>query len=149
MNLQINCFACFINIILAIIALYLYYKGSREFYLKRPFFLRYLALAIFIDALTAVLGSFGITPTTIIQGSDFVPWRSAFFIAHVILATVGFFGFIVLVIFIVTKGRDLPYTRLRAFQYKILLPMWIAGESIALINSMGKIIFGLRLYDYI
>lgn len=149
MNLQISCFACFINIVLAIIALYYYYKGSREFYLKRPNFLRYLALAIIIDAITAILGSFGITPTTVIPGSDYVPWRSIFFISHVILATVGFFGFIVLVIFILTKGRDLPYLRLRAFQYRVLLPMWIAGESIALVNSMGKIVFGLRLYDYI
>ena len=138
-----------INIILAIIALYYYYKGSKAFYLKKPFFLRYLALAIVIDAITAILGSFGITPTTQIPGSDFVPWRSILFISHVILATIGFFGFIILLIIVLVKGKDLPYTKLRSFQYKVLLPMWIVGESIALINSLGKIVFGLRLYDYL
>jgi len=141
--------AIFINIVLAIIALYYYYKGSRQFYLKEPTFLRYLALAIILDAITAVLGSFGITPTTTIPGSNFVPWRSILFISHVILATVGFFGFIALLIVVLVKGKDLPYPKLRNFQYKILLPMWILGESIALINSLGKILFGLRLYDYI
>ena len=146
MNIQ---YACFINIILAGLALYYYYKGSREFYLHQPHFLRYLAIAIILDAITAILGSFGITPTTQIPGSDYVPWQSVLFIAHVILATVGFFGFIILVIVILVKGKDLPYPRLRNFQYKILLPMWIIGEIIALINSLGKIVLGIRLYDYI
>ena len=108
-----------------------------------------MALAIIIDAITAILGSFGITPTTQIPGSDFVPWRSILFISHVILATIGFFGFIILLIIVLVKGKDLPYTKLRSFQYKVLLPMWIVGESIALINSLGKIVFGLRLYDYL
>lgn len=142
-------FAVFINIILAALALYYYYIGSRQFYLKKPHYLRYLAIAIILDAITAILGSFGITPTTQIPGSDYVPWRSILFICHVVLATIGFFGFIILLIVVLVKGKDLPYPRLRIFQYKILLPMWITGESIALLNSLGKILFGIRLYDYI
>jgi hypothetical protein len=97
----------------------------------------------------AILGTFKITPTTLIPGSEFVPWGSVLFILHVILATFGFFGFIILIIFVLIKGKDLPYPRLRIFQYKVLLPAWIAGESIALINSLIKIIFGFRLYDYL
>jgi len=138
-----------INILLAIIALFLYYRGSLSFYRKNSDFLIYISLAIFLDAITAVLGSFGITPTTIIPGSDFVPWNSVLFIIHVILATSGFFGFITLIIYILMKGKNREYPRLRKFQYKILLPTWLMGESIALINSIVKIIFGFRLYDYV
>lgn len=136
-----------INILLAVLALFLYYRGSHQFYLQKSSFLRYLGLAIALDAITAVLGSFKITPTTMIPGSDFVPWGSVLFVTHVILATFGFFGFIILFVYVLIKGKDLPYPRLRPFQYKVLLPAWLLGESIALINSLFKLIFSFRLYD--
>jgi hypothetical protein len=137
-----------INIILAILALYLYYQGSYRFYHNKSYFLQFFGSAIALDIFTAVLGSFKITPTTIIPGSDFVPWGSILFNLHVLLATFGFFGFIILFIYVSIKGKDLQYPRIRPFQFKILLPAWILGESIALINSLTKLVSGIRLYDY-
>jgi hypothetical protein len=131
-------FHYFINIILAAAALIFYFIGSRRFYLKKRQFLMFLVAAIALDAITAVLASFGVTPTRVIPGSDFAPWKSPLFLAHVILATCGFFGF-----------KELLYPRLRKLQYKILLPMWLIGETIALINALVKIIFGFRLYDFL
>jgi len=141
--------ACLINIFLAVTALTLYYIGSRRFYLDCHPFLRILWLAILIDGLTAVLASFGVTPTTQLPYSDFVPWRSKLFVTHVILATIGFFGFITVVIILMTKGTHRPYPRLRRFQYRILLPIWLVGEGIALMNSLFKVLFRLRIYDYL
>jgi hypothetical protein len=142
-------FHYFINIILAAAALIFYFIGSRRFYMKKRQFLTFLAVAVGLDAITAVLASFGVTPTRVIPGSDFAPWRSPLFLAHVILATIGFFGFIALVFVVLIKGKELLYPRLRKMQYKILLPMWLVGETIALINALVKIIFGFRLYDFI
>ncbi len=140
--------ACFINIILAVIALAFYYRGSFDFYLNRPTFLWYLGLAIFIDLTTAILGSFKITPTTTLPGSEHVPWQSVFFNLHVLLATTGFFGFIFIFILVLIRGKNLPYTHLRKFQFKILLPAWLTGESIALLNSLSKMFLKIRLYDF-
>ena len=141
--------ACLINIVLAVTALALYFIGSRRFYLDQHPFLRILWLAILIDGLTAVLASFGITPTTQLPYSDFIPWRSKLFVTHVILATIGFFGFISVVIILMTKGTHQPYPKLRPFQYKILLPIWLVGEGIALTNSLIKVLFQVRIYDYL
>lgn len=138
-----------INITLAFIALFLYFRGSYCFYVNKPSFLWYLGAAIFLDILTAILGSFKITPTTIIQGSDFVPWHSILFVLHVTFATFGFFGFIFLFIYVLVRGTKLPYPRLRKFQFQILLPAWLFGEGIALTNSILKIVLQIRIYDYL
>ena len=137
-----------INITLAFIALFLYFRGSYCFYINKSSFLWYLGGAIFLDILAAILGSFKITPTTIIQGSDFVPWNSTLFILHVTFASFGFFGFILLFIYVLVKGTKLSYPRLRKFQFQILLPAWLFGESIALVNSLLKIFLQIRIYDY-
>ncbi len=138
-----------INVALAFLALSLYAIGSRRFYLDRHPFLVFLGLAILIDALTAVLASFGITPTTELPYSDFIPWKSKLFVTHVILATIGFFGFIGVTFTLLFKGTRRPYPRMRNFQYKVLLPIWLVGEGIALVNALIKVVFRIRIYDYI
>jgi hypothetical protein len=140
--------ANFINILLAFAALSLYAIGSRRFYLDRQPFLIFLGLAILIDAMTAVLASFGITPTTQLPYSDFVPWKSKLFLTHIFLATVGFFGFIAVTATLMVKGTRRPYPRMRNMQYKVLLPIWLVGEGIALVNSLIKVLFKFRIYDY-
>lgn len=137
-----------INVLMALAALALYAVGSRRFFLNRHPFLIFLCLAILIDAMTAVLASFGITPTTQLPYSDFVPWRSKLFVLHVILATIGFFGFIVVTLTLLIKGTQRPYTRMRRFQYNVLLPIWLVGEGIALTNALIKVLFRIRIYDY-
>ncbi len=138
-----------INIALAFGALGLYIVGSRRFYQGRHPFLVFLLTAVLVDAVTAILASFGITPTTEIPGSDFVPWGSMLFLTHMVLASIGFFGFIAVMVTLIFKGTRHPYPRLRVFQYKVLLPIWILGEGIALINSLVKVFFRFRLYDHI
>lgn len=138
-----------INVLLAFAALALYAVGSRRFYLDRQPFLIYLGLAILIDAITAVLASFGITPTTQLPYADFVPWKSHLFVTHVILATIGFFGFIFVTFTLLIKGTRRPYPRMRRLQYCILLPIWLVGEGIALANALIKVLFRIRIYDYL
>lgn len=138
-----------INIILAFVALGLYIVGSFRFYEDRHPFLVFLVAAVAVDAVTAILASFGITPTTQLPYSDFVPWRSKLFLTHIFLASFGFFGFIAVMITLFVRGTRLPYPRLRVFQFKVLLPIWVLGEGIALTNSLIKALFRFRLYDYL
>jgi len=138
-----------INIALAFIALSLYIVGSHRFYYEKHPFLTFLVAAVLIDAVTAVLASFGITPTTQIPGSHHVPWQSVLFLTHIAFASFGFFGFITVMIILMVKGTRRPYPRMRVFQYKVLLPVWVLGEGIALTNSLAKVFFRFRLYDHI
>ncbi len=138
-----------INIALAFAALSFYAIGSVRFHRDRQPFLRFLGLAILIDAVTAVLASFGITPTTRLPYSDFIPWSSKLFLTHIVLASVGFFGFIFVTLTLLFKGTHRPYPRLRPFQFRVLLPIWLVGEGIALANSLIKVTFRIRVYDYL
>ena len=95
-----------INIALAFGALGLYIVGSRRFYQGRHPFLVFLLTAVLVDAVTAILASFGITPTTEIPGSDFVPWGSMLFLTHMVLASIGFFGFIAVMVTLIFKGQS-------------------------------------------
>ena len=65
--------ACLINIGLAFIALSLYVIGSYRFYRNKEPFLIYFGMAILVDASTALLASFRITPTTQLPGCEIVP----------------------------------------------------------------------------
>ena len=141
--------ACLVNIALAALALAFYIVGSRRFHrLRRPF-LVWFVTAIAVDATTAVLASFRITPTTMLPGMEIVPWDSPLFIVHITMASIGFFGFIAMLLFILACGREKPYPRLRVFQYRVLLPVWLVGEGIALVNSLVKLIWKIRLFDYV
>ncbi|KPK01236.1 MAG: hypothetical protein AMS20_13970 [Gemmatimonas sp. SG8_28] len=141
--------AVLINILLAVIALGLYAVGSYRFFEDKHPFLVFLVLAILVDGATAVLASFGITPTTQLPYADFVPWRSKLFLTHILLATIGFFGFIGIVFTLWLRGTRLPYPKLRVFQFRVLLPVWLVGEGIALVNALIKALFRVRIYDYI
>jgi hypothetical protein len=140
--------AVLINLILAVATLYLYVLGSRRFYRRQEPFLGYLGAGVVLDVATALLASFKITPTTALAGPHAVPWRSVLFLVHITSATVGMFGFIAVFLVLLVKGKDRPYDRLRKFQYRILLPAWVLGEVIALVNSILKIVLKIRIYDY-
>ncbi|HVP91064.1 MAG TPA: hypothetical protein VMS75_07585 [Terriglobales bacterium] len=137
-----------VNIALAVATFYLYVVGSGRFYRHEEPFLGSLEAAVVLDVATAFLASFKITPTTTLAGPHVVPWRSALFLLHISTATVGMFGFIAVVLILLIKGKDKPYPRMRAFQYKVLLPCWVVGEVIALANSILKILLRVRIYDY-
>jgi len=140
--------AVLINIILAIVTFYLYVVASRRFYRRQEPFLGILAAAVVFDVAGALLASFKLTPTTTLPGVQGPPWRSVLFLTHISASTLGMFGFIFLLIFLLVKGTDRPYPRLRKFQYRILLPAWAVGEVIALTNAVMKIILKVRVYDY-
>lgn len=139
--------AVLINIVLAAAALVLYVAASRRFYRDEEPFLGVLALAVALDIATALLASFKLTPTTALAGPHRVPWTSVLFVTHMIAATLGMFGFIILLVVLLIRGTGHPYTRLRKFQYRVMLPAWILGTSIALANSALKIILKVRIYD--
>jgi hypothetical protein len=140
--------AVLINLVLAVAAFYLYVVASRRFYRRERPFVGYLGAAVFLDVADALLASFKITPTTTLPGPHVVPWHSALFLVHIAVSTVGMFGFIAVLLVVLIKGQDKPYDRMRTFQYRVLLPCWVFGEIIALANSIGKILFKVRIYDY-
>lgn len=140
--------AVLINIVLAVFTFYFYVLASRRFYRREEPFLGYLGIAVVLDIATAILASFRLTPTTTLPGSHGAPWGSILFLTHMTTATLGMFGYIFVFLVLVFKGKDRPYVKMRAFQYRILLPAWVIGEVIALTNSILKIVLKIRIYDY-
>jgi hypothetical protein len=139
--------ACFINVILAFTAIFLYFTGSYRFYKDKEGYITLLGLAIAIDVITATLASFKLTPTVEIQDVAAVPWYSLLFKVHVTLSMVGFTGFIALFLYLLVNKRNGYSFKIRTWQFKILLPIWIVGESIALINALSKICFRFRIFE--
>lgn len=140
--------AVLINIALAFATLYFYVVATRRFYRRQEPFLARLGIAVLLDVITALTASFKLTPTTTLPGPRHVPWDSVLFLTHMAAATIGLFGFIAVYLILVIRGKDRPYDRMRWFSYRILLPAWILGETIALTNSILKIILRIRIYDY-
>ena len=140
--------AVLINVVLAVITFYLYVVASRRFYRREEPFLGILGAAVVLDVAGALLASFKLTPTTALPGVQGPPWRSVLFLAHISTSTLGMFGFIFLLIFLLIKGTDRPYARLRKFQHRVLLPAWAIGEVIALTNAVLKMVLKVRIYDY-
>mgnify|MGYP001823038023 CR=1 FL=1 len=141
--------ACLINVMLAFLALYFYFLGSYRFFKNRKGFIFFLGLAIGIDILTAIFASLKITPTVQLPGVDTVPWYSLLFKVHVILSMIGFVGFIALFIYLLLRNRQAISSRLRNWQFRFLLPVWVIGESIALANALAKIIFRVRIFEFL
>ena len=141
--------ACLINVILAFLALYFYIVGSYRFFRNKPGFLLYLGLAIAIDVMTALFASLSITPTVQIPDVAAVPWYSLLFKVHVTLSMIGFTGFIALFVYLLVRQRKVLSARIRTWQFKVLLPIWIIGEGIALTNSLSKIFFRVRIFEFI
>jgi hypothetical protein len=139
--------ACLINVFLAFMALYFYIIGSYRFFKNRSGFVFYLGLAIAIDVMTAIFASLRITPTVQMPEMATVPWYSLLFKVHVTLSMIGFTGFIALFIYLLFRKRKALSDRLRTWQFKVLLPVWVIGEGIALMNSLSKILFKVRLFE--
>jgi hypothetical protein len=137
-----------VNIILAATTLCLYAVASGRFYRREKPFLGIFVAAVVSDVATAFLASFKLTPTTQLGGPHVVPWTSPLFLLHITSSSLGMFGFIAVLLVLLIKGKEFPYPRLRKFQRRILLPAWMIGQTIALSNAAGKILFKVRIYDY-
>ena len=140
--------AVLINIVLAIATLYFYVAATRRFYRRQEPFLAKLGTAVLLDVVTALTASFKLTPTTTLPGPHRVPWDSVLFLTHMAAATIGLFGFIAVYLILVIRGKDRPYDKMRWISYRVLLPAWVLGETIALTNSILKIVLKVRIYDY-
>jgi hypothetical protein len=132
---------------LQVTALICYAIGSYRFYKNKDKFMLFLTLGILFDIIMAIGASSGILPR--MQESQGAPWSSPLFIVHVSFSGFGLFSFIFMYVYLKIKGIDYEYPKLRKFQFKIMLPCWITGVSISLINFLIKVIFEIRLYDYI
>lgn len=128
-------------------ALICYAIGSYRFYKNKKKFMTFLTLGIVLDIIMAIGASSGILPR--MQEAQGAPWSSPLFIVHVTLAGFGMFSFILMYLYLLIRGTDYEYRRLRKFQFKILLPCWITGISIGLLNFFTKVLFQIRLYDFI
>lgn len=140
--------AVLINIVLAFATLYFYVVATRRFYQRKEPFLARLGIAVLLDVVTALTASFKLTPTTTLPGPHRVPWDSVLFLTHMAAATIGLFGFIAVYLILIVRGKDRPYKKMRWFSYRILLPAWVLGETIALTNSILKIVLKVRIYDF-
>jgi len=132
-------------IVLQLITFLPYMIASIRFYKYKDHFVRWLAIGIALDVFLAVAASTGSLPK--MSQNDTAPWNSLLFVAHISLAGIGMFGFIALFIFLLAKGTNRHYPRLRKFQLRFLLSCWIIGVMIALANFGIKMIFNVRLYD--
>jgi Na+/phosphate symporter len=141
--------ACLINVFLAFLALYFYFIGSYRFFKNQGGFVFFLGLAIGIDVLTALFASLRVTPTVQLPEVETVPWYSLLFKVHVILSMIGFIGFIALFLYLLVRKRKAISVRIRTWQFKFLLPVWVIGESIALANALSKILFRVRIFEYL
>lgn len=124
-----------------------YAIGSYRFYQNKKKFMRFLTWGIVLDIIMALGASSGILPRMQVEQS--APWSSPLFIVHVALAGFGLIGFILMYLYLLIRGTDYEYRRLRKFQFKILLPCWLVGITISLINFFVKVLFQIRLYDFI
>ena len=141
--------ACLINVLLAFLALYFYFLGSYRFFKNRRGFVFFLGLAIAIDVFTALFASLRITPTVQLPAVESVPWYSLLFNVHVCFSMIGFIGFIALFVYLLMRKKKAISVRIRTWQFKFLLPVWVIGESIALMNALSKILFRVRIFEYL
>lgn len=138
---------CLINIFLAALAMALYIVGSYRFYKDKDKFILFLVIALIIDVATAILASLKITPTVQLPGVSTVPWYSLLFKVHVLLSMIGILGFIFLIIYLIIKNPQKYSEKIKVWQFKWLLPIWVVGETIALSNAISKVIFRVRLFE--
>jgi len=124
-----------------------YSIGSYRFYKNIKNFMKFLTLGIILDIIMAIGASSGLLPR--MEETQAAVWTSPLFIIHVVLSGLGLFSFIFLYIYLIIKGTDKEYSKLRKIQFKIFLPFWIVGVAIGLINFFVKVLFNLRLYDII
>lgn len=138
-------------VILQLIACVGYIKGSWRFYKKENGFLTPLAVGIICDIIVTFVASSGILPR--MEANQGVPWQSTLFITHISTACFGMFGFIFMWLYIVTRShlpiKPATHHLIRPFQFWVFLPLWCLGVSIALANFTAKLIWQIRLFDYV
>ena len=94
-----------------------------------------------MDVVMAILGS-----TSDLGGENHEsPFKNPLFIAHMILASIGMFGFLLLVILIKImhfssgKKKEGSFPRMRRFTYMssfVIYPCWVIGVCIAIANVL-------------
>lgn len=134
-------------IFLQVIAFFPYIIASRQFYQRKEGFMSLLLVGIILDIIMTLIPFLVELPRMSPEQS--APWNSYLFIFHIITAGIGMLGFIFMFIFLLIKGVKHDYSFLRRFQYQILLRLWLIGVSVAIINFVVKVIFNIRIYDYL
>lgn len=130
-----------------IIAFIPYVLGSYKFYKTKKNFMGWLAIGIILDITMAILPFVIELPR--MEGNQGAPWSSILFLVHISTAGIGMFGFIIMFIYLLINGVNHDYRILRKFQYTVLLRLWILGVGISLLNFLVKVIFCIRIYDFI
>ena len=103
-------------------ALFCYAIGSYRFYKNKKNFMKFLTLGIILDIIMAVGASSGFLPR--MEESQGAPWSSPLFIIHVASSGFGLFSFIFMYIFLLIRGTNFEYRRLRNIQFKITGIVW-------------------------
>jgi|SRR3989344_686617 len=132
-------------IAMQVVAFAPYCIGSRAFFKGRKHFMLWLAFGIVLDCIMAITASSGLLPR--MNSNEGAPWASILFILHITLSGGGMFAFILMFLYVLVRGIGREYPRLRRIQYRIFLPAWVVGVSIALVNFMSKVFFNVRAYD--
>lgn len=130
---------------LTIAALFFYAIGSHSFYHRKPGYLLWLGGGILADIFMAVAASLRLLP--VLSPGEGVPYHSVLFVLHITSALLGMTGFLLVFFLVLVRGRDLEYARTRAITYKLILPVWALGASIAIVNFLSKTLFGTNLYS--
>lgn len=120
-----------------------YFVGSRRFYQRERKFLSLIGLGIFFDVIVVMAVVAGLPS---LKGNQETPHHNILFLLHVWTASLGMLGFIILFFYLLFRGVEKEYQKLRAFQYRILLPLWCLGVSIALINFVSEVTLGFGIY---
>jgi hypothetical protein len=129
---------------LSLLALFFYFKGSYKFFHSQSGYLNWLGLGVLADIFMAFAASTKILP--VLVPGEGIPYTSILFILHITLSTIGMVGYIAIFFLILIRGVKKKYTYLKIISYRILLPIWIGGVSIALINFLIKVIFETNLF---
>ena len=133
--------------ILSLAALIFYFRGSYKFYHNQSDYLHWLGLGVLADIFMAFAASTKILP--VLVPGEGIPYTSLLFILHITMSTIGMVGYIVVFFVILIRGAKKEYTYLKTIVYRILLPIWIVGVSVALINFLTKVIFETNLFNFL
>ena len=140
-----------ILITLSLTALCFYAIGSYKLYKNKEKYLLWLSLAVIVDAIAALTASFRVF--VVLEVGQRSAWDSFLFITHISLAGGAQICFLLLFIYFLYSRSvkkelsDKIRFRLSIISYRILLPMWAIGATIAILNFFWKLIYGNRIYD--
>lgn len=129
---------------LSVVAFIFYYLGSRGFFCGESGCLRWLAIGVGADSLMAVGASLKIMP--VLLPGEAIPYHSALFMVHMITAGLGMVGFIIILSYVLLRGRRRQYPFAKVVTYRILFPMWALGALIGFANFLAKYLLQVNLY---